>query len=67
MKLSVIYAVAIADGSTYLASNGNNYYVKGCYSPELMEFDNIKDALASYVGVLTNIIVTHGVGCEVPL
>lgn len=67
MKLSVIYAVATTDGSTYLASNGNNYYVKGCYSSEPTKFDNIEDALASYVGVLTNIIVTHGVGCEVPL
>lgn len=67
MKLSVIYAVATTDGSIYLARIGNNYYVKGCYSSESMEFDNIEDALASYVGVLTNIIVTHGVGCEVTL
>lgn len=67
MKLNVVFAVATADGSTYLAISENNYYVKGCYSSEPMKFDNIEDALAAYVGVLTNIIVTHGVGCEVPL
>ena len=42
MKLNVVFAVATADGSTYLAISENDYYVKGCYSSESMKFDNIE-------------------------
>lgn len=66
MTLNIIFCVTTPNGSAYLASDGDNYYVKGVHISEVVKFNSSRNAMACYIGTLHSVIEEYGLGCNAP-
>lgn len=66
MKLRLVFCVTTPNGLAYLATDGDNYYVKGVHSSVPVKFNSQRIAMACYIGTLHSVIEEHGVGCKTP-
>ena len=66
MKLRLVFCVTTPNGLAYLATDGNNYYVKGerCSTP--VKFISDVNAMACYIGTLHSVIEEYGPDCKAP-
>ena len=66
MKLRLVFCVTTPNGLAYLATDDNNYFVKGVHSSTPVKFISEDNAMACYIGILHSVIEEYGTGCKAP-